>query len=149
MRLQSEIKQYFIDTFTNFGGIKMVIVGGVDKVNASMLNNIEYPAVWIMYPFSRRKILRGDYPAAQWKFEALVLLHAKPDDDEKIEQNFDVALEIGEAFLEKLYKDSQTSHGELFTFDTEGDVDDWQPKEHFSGDNCNGWLIPFKFTTNI
>ena len=146
MRLQSQIKAYWL-TFKGQLGIKTVIVGDSDKVNAAVLNDMEYPLLWVMYPFEQGKNRNADVPKRRWKFEILVLKHAKPDEEERIAQNFDDTQIIGEAILQKLRDDSKADWGKTFEFDEINDTEMWQPKEQFGGDNCNGWLIPLSFLT--
>ena len=146
MKTTTEIKNYLINTFTDFEGIKTVIVGSYDEVTERTLNDIQYPAIWVMYPFSRTKKWHADIPRWRWKIEALILKHAKIEDKATIQQNFDDCQHLGEYFISKLYADSYGSDGE-WLFDDVDDVEEWQPKEQYGLDNCNGWLIPISFLT--
>lgn len=147
MRTQSEIENYLKTTFTDYIGIKTVIIGDYDDVTESVLNNMEYPALWVMSPFSRRRIWLADVARWKWEIEALILMHAKPDEKERIRQNFDDTQVLGEAFITKLYIDSVGSNGEDFIFDDVDNVGEWQPKTQMGNDNCNGYLIPISIIT--
>jgi hypothetical protein len=147
MRTQSEIKQYFEETFTDYEGIKTVIVGGYDKVTEATLSNIEYPAIWIMSPFSRKPFIMAGMPRWKWSLDALVLMYAEQADEERIAQNFDDTQALGEIFIKKLYEDATESDSELFDFDDVENVEEWQPKQQYGTDNCNGWLIPITIIT--
>jgi hypothetical protein len=147
MRTHSEIENYFKDTFTNNHGIKTVIVGGYDKVIEATLNKIEYPALWIMSPFSRRRTWLADVPRWKWSIDGLILMFAEIGDDTKITQNFDDTQALGEAFISKLQYDADASFGQNFDFDDVDNVEEWQPKLQHGADNCNGWLIPFSIIT--
>jgi hypothetical protein len=145
MRLISEIKAYFVKI--DVPGIETVIVGDTTMVNQSVLNNMVYPLLWVMYPFEREKLYNADVPKVRWNVELLVLKHAKPDETTVIEQNFDDCQVLGEALLSKMRADSKLDFGKSFAFDEVSDVKTWMPKEQYGMDNCNGWLIPLSFLT--
>lgn len=142
---QKEIKQYLIDTFTDFEGIKTVIVAGHKTVNDEFLNNAEYPLLWFMWPPQRKRIYNADWRKYQWSFDMYVLKHAKFDDDETIEQNFDDCQEIAQSVFLKLEEAAYQEH--IFEFDDTENTGEWLPKEQFGMDNCNGWYIPISIVT--
>lgn len=146
--LSSALKTFFEQLNAPGGGLEdigTIIVADYDEVSEAILQDMEYPLLWVLYPFDFKKVVDADIPKQRWSIEALVLQYAEPDDRPRIAQNFDDCQAIGERFLAKLREQHGTG---IFEFDENDDTEEWKAKRQFGADNCNGWLIPFKILTH-
>jgi hypothetical protein len=143
IKKQSEIKAYF-EAFAGQFGIGTVKVGNYLGVTDDMLTRLEYPLLWVNFPPTRKGFFKGS-SKNRWRFDIVIVNTAQTDDVERQELNFGEMADIAEKIFMKMQSDADDS--QLFEFDEETDVDEWQPKEYYSADSNNGWFIPLSIAT--
>lgn len=144
LKKTADIKAFFKTNFQGFEGINDVVVERYSKVQDRQNSKIKYPLMWVMYPFNKRPIYENG-PKYRWDFDILILMTAPQDDDTRIENNFNATESLAEKFIHKLEELAKSTRD--FEFDQNKDVGEWLPKDQFSPDNDNGYLIPITIKT--
>lgn len=142
-----DLKTFIKDTIstTKFGDVKSIEIGNYEMITEKYLNDIAYPLVFFMFPPERQTIYLHDIRKVRWSFDVAVLMNAKFDDLERIESNQEETEKIAKRVF-AAFEDAAEDDNRIQFYETDN-TEKWIPKEHFGGDNCNGWLIPMSIIT--